>query len=507
MKNLFLTLVVAFLTLTFFSCDDKDDTSIRLDKKSITIDAMGGMVVVNLTCNFTWAVEGVPEWITVTPSSSEYSGEVVVQLTANEDMEGRKGTLVFRCGDNIQNLEVEQLGVKDLDPFIKLDEKMMALSVFGEDKVIKLTTNTKWEVNDVPDWITVNPMSGDKSAEITIKATRYEGVQGRQAAITFTDGKIKETLTLSQVGRKDILRPPSLPIFRFNSVKFSTKFDDFEINATRLYINPAISDKIYLGNLICPDATSNTDIHEFTGYTFNPVTISTPTYVSSGEITKTYVPSLAEQNAFAKQIMDSKPSLSQDITKSDYTEYYSRKELHAIGMVNMGIKLDEVISGSSYKNADMEKECGIIYSFKRNLFSFDMDSPDDPDSLTKETIKAEDMAKGVSYVMSVSYGRIGLLVIESDYLAEDVRKAVDRVMHDGLLLEKETKIIESSNFYHIHFDNNGDLLMDSGKADVIKAYDAKTKGNMFNNWYPITFTVANIKDNATSDITYSVQLD
>lgn len=65
-----------------------------------------------------------------------------------------------------------------------------------------------------------------------------------------------------------------------------------------MFINPAIRDKIYLGNLISPNAQSNVDIPEFTGYTFNPITVSTSAIVD--EVAKTYLPSPKEQDLFAR---------------------------------------------------------------------------------------------------------------------------------------------------------------------------------------------------------------
>ena len=60
-----------------------------------------------------------------------------------------------------------------------------------------------------------------------------------------------------------------------------------------MFINPAIQDKIYLGNLVSHNAQSNINIPEFTGYTFNPVTVSTSAAVE--EVVKTYIPSQKEQ--------------------------------------------------------------------------------------------------------------------------------------------------------------------------------------------------------------------
>ena len=59
----------------------------------------------------------------------------------------------------------------------------------------------------------------------------------------------------------------------------------------------------------------------------------------------------------------------------------------------------------------MTRKYGLIYSFKRTFFTLDIDIPK---KLIKEELKDADKAKGASYVSSVGYGRVGLLIVESD---------------------------------------------------------------------------------------------
>ena len=39
----------------------------------------------------------------------------------------------------------------------------------------------------------------------------------------------------------------------------------------------------------------------------------------------------------------------------------------------MGVNLDEIIFSKSYKEKEMEKKNGLIYSFNQTVFSLDMD--------------------------------------------------------------------------------------------------------------------------------------
>ena len=71
-------------------------------------------------------------------------------------------------------------------------------------------------------------------------------------------------------------------------------------------------------------------------------------------------------------------------------------------MVNLGVKLDEIMSDVSFKEKEMTRKYGVIYSFKRTFFTLDIDIPK---KLIKEELKDADKAKGASYVSSVGYGR------------------------------------------------------------------------------------------------------
>ena len=80
-------------------------------------------------------------------------------------------------------------------------------------------------------------------------------------------------MLINQFGLSDVIRLPWLPIFRFKQM--SSNQDLYSVLTNNLFINPAIRDEIYVGNLVCHTTQSNTNIPELTGYTFNPITVST----------------------------------------------------------------------------------------------------------------------------------------------------------------------------------------------------------------------------------------
>lgn len=104
---------------------------------------------------------------------------------------------------------------------------------------------------------------------------------------------------------------------------------------------------------------------------------------------RTYIPSPIEQEAFARQIVGNISAQSGTLVEDKGGfEFYTHKQLHTVGMVNLGVKLDEIMSD----------------------------------------------------VSSVSYGRVGLLIVESDTDLRDVKSAIDKVLADEPLSPKETNV-------------------------------------------------------------------
>ncbi len=506
-KNLLCYSLLIFVTIWFGSCDDEhDDDFIRLDKTSLTIDAKGGGEVITIESSGVWELQTLPVWIVTNPGPHDgpYS-QIYLSVSENTEFERRNASLLFICGDARKTFIVEQLGLKDLDPFVKFSENKLSMSVFGDDEKVQLTSNTKWKVADLPDWVSVTPSEGDKSTEITIKVLENRDPDGRHINLVFTGGTVDKKLSISQSGRKEILQDPLLSISPFKKMEFSGVMNYVKLRTNALFINPGIRNHIYLGNLVCPknESESGMNIPAFTGYTFNPVTISTSANIS-GDVARTLaVPSLAEQDAFAREIIAKNPA-SGSLKNGDEKDFYDYRFLHAVGMLNFGVSLDELVSGFSYKEKEMTKKYGMIHSFKRTFFTLDMDNPQD--KLIKEELSQADKAKGVSYVSTMSYGRIGLLITESNTDSRDLKSAINKVIEDKSLTTAETSLINAADICYVYFDNNNQVQVKKGRMDAVLAYKDAIKKES-DNIYPVGFYINDYMENTTDEFFISLKFD
>lgn len=490
------------LMMIFLSCSklEREKDVLELDKSSILINQEGGEDYIQVETNGEWQIQDIPEWLSVDPTFGERLSYVAVSALENNEPGRRKASLVFTYGKLSKTVEIEQLGWDEGEPFIKLSESTVNLPSAAGIKRIKLTTNRPWKLSEnYYQWISVSPTSGEGSAEITISVNENRNPGSRHLYVHVIGEMMEKELYIEQLGLGDYNLIPSLPIFSYQKISYNPQQNAGRVLTNSLFINPEIKDKIYLGNLVSHNAQSNILIPEFTGYTFNPITISTSAAIS-GEVVKTLIPSKVEQEAFARQVAEQLHYQGDMFVLGDNAvEFYNHKDLRAVGIVGLGVKLDEVVSGGfSYAEKEMPRKYGLIYSYKHTFFTLDMDLPE---KLIKEELKNEDHAVGVSYVSTVSYGRVGLLIVESDTDSREVRPAINNVLNGKSLSSQENDLIAAADIYYVYFDEEKNVQTLKGNLEAVTAYrDAALKGA--DAIYPVEFKLSDFIDRSQSTISF-----
>ena len=179
--------LVLFLLLTtlLISCSglEREKDTLKLDKTSMTINQEGGNEYLTLISNGPWQVQDVPDWISMDRTSGDYSDGITLEVAENPENGRRKASLLFIRGKASEALEVEQLGLDEVAPFIELDTYMLNSSSLVSSFRVKLTTNRPWKLYFAPDWITVTPSSGDQSTEITVSIAENRNLEGRESVV------------------------------------------------------------------------------------------------------------------------------------------------------------------------------------------------------------------------------------------------------------------------------------------------------------------------------------
>lgn len=408
--------------------------------------------------------------------------------------------LCVSCGDDDSTLA-----------YISLDSSEITFEQSGGSVNIKLQTDGKWQADNIPTWISFSHTNGDTSTEITVTASSNESTELRNIEIYFLRDNQKALLKIHQLGKEKELSWSPLSFSSFDNVSFVSDENSneriYNFSTRELFINPDadtdIKENIFLGNLIDRRLENNTDVSVYSGYTFNPITV----FPSVGvEKPQTFIPSKLAQDSYAEQIIANKPSQNEAfLSDGKGVIYNSHRELSLIGAGNMGVKLDEVISEKSYQEQEMIKKNGLIYSFSQTLFSLNMDLQEH--LVTEELIKEDFPANSISYISSVSYGRIGLLIVESDNDVEKIRVIVNKVLQANTegFTQEESIILDELTAYHLYYDKSQKLKLTKGKLDVIKAYKAQITNDSYT-VFPFKFRISDYFEQGDTNMDFTLTI-
>lgn len=144
MKNIFLYLGIAALSLSCFSCDDDEPQEIITtgDASNIYISSEAGRREVPLKATCAWTVERdslTRQWINIEHKNGEGDGSFNLVWRANEDFP-RKGKVIVKLANKVKadTIYIYQYGVS---PSIAFPDKKARVSATGKTLEINLNTN------------------------------------------------------------------------------------------------------------------------------------------------------------------------------------------------------------------------------------------------------------------------------------------------------------------------------------------------------------------------------
>ena len=390
-------------------------------------------------------------------------------------------------------------------PVISLNKEEITFSNAVETEVISVKTKGDWEITSViPEWLVINKKDGTGPADIEIQALRNDEVQKRETTLIFVADNEEISLRITQEPIKDSMYFISMPLLPFSKVDFTLGANKVErlynFTSKDMFVQPGMDDHVFLGNLVNPNLSKNTELKVYEGYTFNPISFS----AHVGKSQQNFSNTKEKQDAIAAQLKKDYPNAGESFHTNGVARFYSYRQLHLFGMGNFGIELDKELSDSSYREKEMTKKTGLLYTFSQTYFSLTMDYPE---KLVKEEIKEKDFPdKSLAYVSQVSYGRMGILVVESDHPADKVRLAVNRAMGSHDLSEEDKDILNKLDACHFYFDKSHTMQKEKGHGEVISSYSVKIEEGHETDMYPLKFILGDYFEHSTSDITFPLLL-
>ena len=182
--HIFILVIAVLVTI---SCKKDPPTILELSLDAVEIANIDGSSTIQVTANGKWTASIASTWCTITPSSGDGNGEITITAVNN-----------FTSSDRIVNMVVTS---RELKKSVRINQSYSRLDVsaiellFPKDqgsKTVFVDANTSWTVEIPPsiNWITVSPMSGTTSGNVTITLAQNVGVM-RSADILFKYGDEK----------------------------------------------------------------------------------------------------------------------------------------------------------------------------------------------------------------------------------------------------------------------------------------------------------------------------
>lgn len=388
---------------------------------------------------------------------------------------------------------------RDTVEFLELSQTSFQLDPLEVEKIINISSDSKWTISDIPDWCVIDKTTGDSQTDIRLSIRPNHTYCKREASIKFSTRSLVRYITIKQDGiEKDkSISWQAFPFNQFKSIEFDPDKHTYNIEARRLFINNSIRDEIYLGNIISSKAQSVANIIEFKGYTYNPINIGSFT---GGQFYTQILeyPSLKNMDLLVTDIIKDYPRQNSNFIITSPIIFNSYKHLYFLGYGNIGIDLCKSISGKAYEEKEMSKSIGLIYMYSQILFDVVMDLPEQliGEHLSDKFIKDNDL----SYISSVSYGKTAFLIIESDYDKMIVDSIIKKVLREETLSEYERMIIYNIDIHYLYFTKDSKLNVEHGiNMDIIEKYKKSIENNDI---LPLSFTINDFSSHSVKGIKY-----
>lgn len=407
--------------------------------------------------------------------------------------------LLSSCDGNEDSIQPE---------FIQLAQKEISFDYKQGKDTIELQTNTSWEIETIPEWLTVSKQKGtkeDTDVILTIQANGEEKVRNFELVFKIKDQK--QSLHIYQEAKPKV--EYSLPRLGFSSLNSllsgtysETKSFELEFDASNLFINSSNKELIFPGSLFSGLLANYPKIDSINGYIYNPMTIGIGYGINYSTIEK-FVPSYEAYQIIEKENIEKftfNSGLSLTASNGEY--YYSRRHLHCIGLYELGVSLEKFLNGKTYKEESMKHEYGLIYPIAQIRFDAFLDQPN-PSLLAKELDKEKFAALKPNYISSINYGNNSLLLVESDFDRGTVNSLKSKLSNDQQLNADEKAKAEQIDAYYLYLISAGEFkIMKGNLIEVIKGLKLIKLPVV-----PVSFAFSDYFNQGVGSVKYKIHVD
>ena len=151
-----------------------------------------------------WEVSVDETWISADPVSGSGDGSIRIIVEANESGIVRTARLSIQSTNAEEEKISRTIAVSQADaepPELSLDTESLSFAAAGGSQAVAVSSNTDWEASADAEWISIDPASGNGSADLLITVEENLSRAPRSGSILVTDnGSLEAGITVSQDG-------------------------------------------------------------------------------------------------------------------------------------------------------------------------------------------------------------------------------------------------------------------------------------------------------------------
>lgn len=198
-------LFVALMCLGLSACGGDDDgdgrasSELSVDLAQLNFSADGQSQTFRITSNTDWTITGIPNWLTINPTSGSNNKNIVVMATENTSVSSRTCQLRITTDDGqaTEVISVEQ-AAKSEDISVDVTE----INLDGKansSSLLRITCNTAWTISGTPSWLTLSSVNGNGTTQITITANSdNNSATPRECTLSVMAGQVTQQVKIKQ---------------------------------------------------------------------------------------------------------------------------------------------------------------------------------------------------------------------------------------------------------------------------------------------------------------------
>jgi len=198
---------IIFLCFLVLVAGCEKEPFLTVTPSTVDFTAGGGTHSFSISCNNDWsAMLSGNSFLTLSATQgAEGVADVTITALENKDVKDRSATVTVSSAGLSKTIEIEQAGAA---PSITLDKTNVQTAVEGETFSLNVSTNgAPWTVGEVPDWMTLSPLSGTGSTSVNVSVKKNSMAVERAASVTFFAESASAQLNVKQAAA-----PPTISV-------------------------------------------------------------------------------------------------------------------------------------------------------------------------------------------------------------------------------------------------------------------------------------------------------